>query len=60
MAKVMTAVVMLGEDPMTRRGGFRMRVTHADVADWQRRVNHESHRTTARHDTHALHRAERI
>jgi D-alanyl-D-alanine carboxypeptidase (penicillin-binding protein 5/6) len=39
MAKVMTAVVMLSEDPMTSRGGFRMSVTRADVADWQRRAD---------------------
>jgi D-alanyl-D-alanine carboxypeptidase (penicillin-binding protein 5/6) len=39
MAKLMTAVVMLSEDPMTRRGGFRLSVTRADVADWHRRVD---------------------
>lgn len=39
MAKVMTAVVMLSEDPMGPHGGFHMTVTRGDVADWHRRAN---------------------
>ncbi len=39
MAKVMTAVVMLSEDPMGPHGGFHLTVTRGDVADWQRRAN---------------------
>ena len=35
----MTAVVMLNEHPMTPPGGFRMRVTRADVTDYHRRLD---------------------